>query len=195
MGLTERVSNFFGGVDPAEASIKAGIDWLVTAGFFGTQLEGIPESDEEIIAQGAKFSKALIPFLGTRQDSWMHELLDRFLQNYEMYLYYQEVSGRIKNPKLSAHTMAAIKYSRKAINMTSTYSSKTAHTINVMKDMLVSEAKIILSLTYQKIENKTIVINKGFIPTPMTGSYLTPGSTQVPQLEPPLKGFKGRIQE
>jgi hypothetical protein len=133
------VDGFFGRFDPVEASLKAGIEYLVAGGYFGTQLEGIPENDDDIINQSAGFSKALIPFLGTKQDSWMHELLDRFLQNYEMYLYYKEINDKIEDNLKPTHTMLAV------------------------KDMLVSEGKIILSLTYGRIENKTIVLNKGFI--------------------------------
>lgn len=164
MGVVEKAKEFFfGKVDVNEASMKAGIEWLVAAGFFGTQLAGIPESDEEIISQSAKFSKAMIPFLGTRHNSWMHELIDRFLQNYEMYLYYKGIFDRIYPPEIPQ------------INgqESSTPFARALHSINVLKDMIVSDGKIILSLTYEMIENKTIVINKGFLPDPGTNRGLS----------------------
>lgn len=171
MGLKDRVSGFFGKFDPAEASLKAGIEYLVAGGYFGTQLEGIPETDDEIIDQSAKFSKALIPFLGTKDNPWAHELLDRFLQNYELYLYLKN----ILETRMKAYSSNKLKS---------------------LRDALVSEGKIILSLTYGKIENKTIIINKGFLFDPnMNRGGFTPGNTQLPQLEPPLKGFSGRIRE
>lgn len=177
MGVIQRskdaVNTFFGRFDPVEASMKAGIEYLVAGGYFGTQLEGIPENDDEIIEQSKTFSKALIPFLGTRQDAWMHELLDRFLQNYEMYLYYLEKFNKLTEKE----------------------QSKAVHSIATFKDMIVSEGKIILSLTYGKIENKTIVLNKGFIFDNGSRGGIIPGANQNPQLPPPLKGYTGRIPE
>jgi len=146
MGIRNRIRSIFGRFDAVEASERAAIDYIVALGLFGTQMDGIPETDEEIIEQSkdkasklsSTFNKALIPFLGTKHDSWMHEILDRFLQNYEIYRYIKELKEKMGDEE----------------------ENKADHTISALTDMLVSGGKIILSLTYSNLDNKTIVISK-----------------------------------
>lgn len=135
---------------PVESAKKAAIDYITTAGFFGDQMEGVKSLDEDdIIDQSAKFSQAFIPFLNTRKDTHMRELLKRYLENNEQYKNVCSVIKYYEDEK----TKDELDFDIKELKFTKT----------IMHQVMINDGKIILSLTFPKIDTKTIVLDKPYI--------------------------------
>ncbi len=137
---------------PRKAASDAAIDYVTTGGFRFDQMEGIPDSEEDIITQSPKFNRADLPYYDTRNNRENKKVLDRFLQNYEAYQFMQRVEKRIQariEEKPTDRDKRLLKMVKSAIEVT--------------KELEVSEGKHIIADTYKTLTDKTIVLNKPYL--------------------------------
>ena len=132
---------------------KAAIDYLTYYGFLQAQLEGIPESDDDIIEQSASFARSLIPFMNTRKDRRMLKVLVAYLEIYESYLAFKRSKDGLENG-----TNVRVSDEEKESRI-----SRLSHAIDQIKDILVTDAKIVQSFIYDKIDHRTVLLNKPYI--------------------------------
>ena len=168
--MSERISSFLKRVQGKDIEKATALEYITTIGTLGDQIAGIPETDEEIIEQGAKFSKALLPYLNTEKNHKNYTLLVKYLENYEEYLQGEDLLTELKAYKKEydvdvSALITGVNFTRAAI-----------------KPLLVDDGKIIISLTYKTPSYKTIVLDKPYIldPTGYRGDRL-PKKTLIPK--------------
>jgi len=139
---------------PKEAAEASALEYITAGGFRFDQMEGIPDSEEDILKQSPKFNRAVLPHYDTRNKPDNKKTLDRFLQNYEAYQFMQRVKARIE-ARIENGGSARDKHLLKMVN----------NAIEVTKELEVSEGKHIIGDTYKPLTDKTIVLNKPYILT------------------------------
>ena len=164
--IIRRASSFIKKFDPDRATKEAALTYITAAGFFSNQVEGLENlQGEDFIENFAKFCMALVPFANAKKDRYMSELLRRYLENYESY---KRDVDFIKNYK-------DITVNSNDGENTKSILSEVNFTINLKHQMLITDGMLVLSKTYEKLEYRTIILDKPYIlGQPQSGEFYDP---------------------
>jgi hypothetical protein len=127
---------------------KAGINAIMTHGYYGDQLQAFPENDDKLLEDAtslAKYFKGTVPWLNTAENRENFLKFDAFLGNYDTYVRHKTI---LKNAE---KRLAEGKITRDRVD-------RIQATVDGLKQEIVDFSKTILSITYKPPNPETIVM-------------------------------------